>query len=247
MRRKLVPFALAAVVVAALARPALTQDRPNAPQPPGQPGMGPGGPPQPPEPPSPERRRELRRRIQALRMARLTQVLELDDATAAKLFPLLNKDDEKLGSLADEREETLRQLSALVHPGAKDPEATVLNPLLDKLLDLERQMHETGGASHKKVREVLTPQQFARFVLFSERFHEEVRELLGGPGGPGGPGGGPGGPGGGPGGPGQPGQPGMPGQSGQPGMPGQPPQPGQPGQPGQPPRPPEPPRAPEPR
>ncbi|MBI3723819.1 hypothetical protein HY251_07700, partial [bacterium] len=81
----------------------------HAPEPP-QPPPGPPSPHTGPQPPSaprpeadPERRKELRRRIQAMRMARLTQILDLDDATAAKLFPALNRHDEQVAALAEER------------------------------------------------------------------------------------------------------------------------------------------------
>jgi tetratricopeptide (TPR) repeat protein len=174
-----------------LAFAAVASAQPKPPTPPEPPH-----PPRPGEPDSPERRAELRKRIAALRMARLTQELDLDEATCAKLFPVINRHDEKVSGLAEERGKTLQGMAEALHSGGADK----IPAALDRLADLEHQIHEADEATHKKVREVLTPEQAAKFFLFHEHFHEEVRAMLeeahrgevpappGVPGGPGGPG-----------------------------------------------------------
>jgi tetratricopeptide (TPR) repeat protein len=111
-----------------------------------------------------------------MRMARLTQELDLDEAGAAKLFPLVNRHDEKVSALADERIETIHKLDAALHAEKEDTAA--LTALLDKLNAGEHAIHEADEALHTKVRDFLTPAQVARFVIFHEHFHEEVRALL---------------------------------------------------------------------
>jgi len=123
---------------------------------------------------SPDKRAELHKRIQALRMARLTQELDLDEAGCAKLFPVINRHDEKVNALAEERGKTLHGMAEALQSKATDG----LPALLDKLQDLEHQIHEADEATHKKVREVLTPEQAAKFFLFHEHFQEEVRALI---------------------------------------------------------------------
>jgi tetratricopeptide (TPR) repeat protein len=107
-------------------------------------------------------------------MARLTQELDLDEETAAKIFPLMNRHEERVTALGDERARTLHELAQAVHEGRKDG----LPALLDKLLDLEHQIHDADEATHKRVREVLTPEQAVKFFLFHEHFQEEVLGLL---------------------------------------------------------------------
>lgn len=121
-----------------------------------------------------ERRQELRRRVQALRMARLTQVLNLDEATAAKLFPLMNRHDTQSAALAEERAQLLKKLDLALR-AEKEAE---LGPLLDRLAQVERELHASAETTHQKAREILTPAQMAQFVLFHERFHEEVRDVM---------------------------------------------------------------------
>jgi Spy/CpxP family protein refolding chaperone len=150
----------------------------------GTPALAQEAPPPPPEKPhtadkiqkpdDPEKRKELHRRIMALRMARLTQELDLDEGTAAKLFPLVNRHDEKVSGLLEDRAKALKELAGAVHDDKND----AFGPLLDKIADCEKAIHEADETVHKKVRDVLTPRQMAQFLIFHEKFQEEVRGLL---------------------------------------------------------------------
>jgi hypothetical protein len=158
-------------------------DRPRPPAPPGAPGMpgphmGPHmGPPGTPGPDGdPERRKELRRRISALRMARLTQELDLDEATAAKLFPAINHQDERSAQIAEEHTKQMHKLDELCHkPDTKDADVA---PVIDALFATRKQMRDVEDELHAKVRGILTPSQMAKFILFHEHFGDEVREML---------------------------------------------------------------------
>jgi hypothetical protein len=44
-------------------------------------------------PPKKEQREKLRQRIESIKMWKLTQTLDLDEKTAARLFPLMNRYD----------------------------------------------------------------------------------------------------------------------------------------------------------
>src|SRR5438874_12384531 len=109
MKRLPLSLLVALVLAGCGGAPAMAQQPGPDGQPPRRPPRPPR-PPQPPEPPQPPRppedsreHRELRKHIQALRMARLTQELDLDEAGAAKLFPLLNRHDEKVTGFAEQR------------------------------------------------------------------------------------------------------------------------------------------------
>src|SRR5579872_6730004 len=116
MRRLVASLALATL---AFGSPALAQDAP--PPPPEKPHAPDKI--KKPMPDDPEKRKELHRRIMALRMARLTQELDLDEATAAKLFPLVNRHDEKVSALAEERIQTVHKLDEALHADKEDPAA----------------------------------------------------------------------------------------------------------------------------
>jgi tetratricopeptide (TPR) repeat protein len=171
MRRLATAFTAIVLLGAATAH---AQEPPPPPPPPKKP-MPPERPEKPLPPDGPDgHQKELRKRIQAMRLARLTQELDLDETATAKLFPLLNRHDEKANALMEDRGKTIKQLAILLHDGKTEG----FDALLDKIAEDEKTLHELDDATHKKVREILSPAQMAKFVLFHEKFHDEVRALL---------------------------------------------------------------------
>src|SRR3954447_9681020 len=105
-----------------MVRPALAE----GPRPPGQPGQ-PG-----------ERkvdkehlREQIIDKLRAERMWKLTEALKLDEATAARLFPLLAKFDDQERAIGKERGPIVRALRDAVD--AASPDANRINGLVEKL------------------------------------------------------------------------------------------------------------------
>ena len=67
--------------------------------------------------PSGEEREQVRKRINMIRMWRLTEELNLDEGTGSKLFPLLRQYEEKRRELAKKREEIIFALKAQLKTG----------------------------------------------------------------------------------------------------------------------------------
>jgi len=75
----------------------------------------------------------------------------------------------------EDRAKAMHALAVAVKDGNTD----ALDALMDKILAAEKAVHEADDATHAKVREILTPAQAAKFFLFHEKFHDEVKMLLG--------------------------------------------------------------------
>ena len=141
----------------------------------------PGGPDRPAfrgdgSPPSPEKREEIRKRIELIRMWKLTEELDLTEETGAKLFPILHKYDEKRIELHRECRNILEQLRKALEDEAISDEA--IEAAMDKVdknslaeSDLTRQQRE-------ELKGVLSPRQQAKFVLFQREFHREIRKII---------------------------------------------------------------------
>jgi len=148
-------------------------------QPPGE--GGPGGPDSSAfggdePPPSFEKREEIRKRIELIRMWKLTEELDLTEETGAKLFPLLHKYDEKRTELHKERRGLINQLGKALENEATSDET--IEGVLEKLnkaalaeLDLMRQQRE-------ELKGILSPRQQAKFILFQREFHRDVRRII---------------------------------------------------------------------
>ena len=127
-------------------------------------------------PQSIEKREKIRKRIELIRMWKLTEELDLTEETGAKLFPILHKYDEKRIRLQKERRNSMNQLrKALEDEGTSDEE---IESAMDKVgknalaaSDLLRQQRE-------ELKGVLAPRQRAKFILFQREFHREIRKII---------------------------------------------------------------------
>jgi hypothetical protein len=148
-------------------------------QPPGQGGSSESGRPllKDDEPPPPfEKREEIRKRIELIRMWKLTEDLDLSEEVGAKLFPILHKYDEKRVALNKERHDIFSQLRKALENEASSDEA--IEGVMEKLekntlaeLNLIRQQR-------KELKGILTPKQQAKFILFQREFHREIRKII---------------------------------------------------------------------
>ncbi|HLK92568.1 MAG TPA: hypothetical protein VKZ18_21920 [Polyangia bacterium] len=141
---------------------------------------------------SPEQlRKEVLERMRALRAWKIVEALKLDEATSARLFPILSRYDEREMEIGAERHEIMRDLRAATE--APHPDDAHLTATLNKLLAnraKERALHDDRV---RDVRKVLTPVQQAKLVLLLPRLERDfagwIHEASGRPGpGPGGPG-----------------------------------------------------------
>lgn len=129
-------------------------------------------------PPSEERREEVRKKIEAVRIWRLTEELKLDTETSAKLSSLLSSLDQKRRDTMREQMETMRDLRSLLK--AAKPDEAKTRSLLEKL---EKNHHKIQGLKDqelKGIKNILTIEQQARFLIFQQEFQREMRDMISG-------------------------------------------------------------------
>jgi len=151
MRHLLVLFVLSSTVLssAVLAQPAATQ--PAAAQPQG-------------------RREKIKQRIRALRAYTLTEQLDLDEATAAKLFPALAKYDDEFDKLLLARTELQRRLEAA--GTIKDPKE--VDKLVDEAVANQKALWATEEQRLAQLRKILTPAQTARVLVVLPQMERKI-------------------------------------------------------------------------
>lgn len=138
-----------------------------------RPGRGdPGG------APSEERRENIRKKVEAIRIWRLTEELKLDEKTSARLAALLGSVEQKRRDLTRENRETMRELQASLKSGS--PDERKLKASLDKLEKNHREMMEIREKEMKGLKEILTVEQQARYVVFQREFIREMRGMMDG-------------------------------------------------------------------
>jgi Spy/CpxP family protein refolding chaperone len=134
---------------------------------------------------SPEQlRKEVLERMRALRAWRIVEGLKLDEATSARLFPILARYDEREMTIATERRDIMHELGPLTD--APHPDDARITADINRLLAIRAKQRALEDDRIKDLRKVLTPAQQAKLVMLLPRLEREfarwVHEVAGHPG-----------------------------------------------------------------
>ena len=119
----------------------------------------------------------LKKRIRAMRVWYLTEELELDDDTAARLFPVLGKYDDQLEALQVEGARLRRQLRQTL-AGRRGTQADAAR-LVDALLAHYDKVYQVQRERIVAARKVLTAAQAGRLILVLPRVDGAIRRQIG--------------------------------------------------------------------
>ena len=145
-------------------------------------------PPQPAPPPIPDDhrsaeqlRKEVLERMRALRAWRIVEGLKLDEATSARLFPILARYDEREMAIAAERHDIMHELGPMTD--AAHPDDARITAAINRLLANRAKQRALEDDRIKDLRKVLTPAQQAKLVMLLPRLEREfarwVHEVAG--------------------------------------------------------------------
>lgn len=126
-----------------------------------------------PKPPPPEH--QAREKLEALRIWRLTEELNLTEEQSAEFFPRLRR----LRLLREERQEKRRALINRLEEGLKSrATAPQLRAMLDSLEAMEEDFRRSETALRRELSRVLTVEQQVRLLLFQEHFERQTRQII---------------------------------------------------------------------
>lgn len=129
-------------------------------------------------PPSEERREEVRKKIEAVWIWRLIDELKLDAGSSAKLSSLLSSLGQKRRDTMREQMQAMRDLRFLLK--AAKPDEAKIRSLLDKLEKNHHEMQSLKDRELKGLKDFLTIEQQARFLLFQQEFQREMQGMIAG-------------------------------------------------------------------
>jgi hypothetical protein len=122
------------------------------------------------------KRQKIMRRIRSLRAWRLTEALDLDTKTAARLFPLLNSYDGKFAKVARQAGAVRRQMRSAMK--ASKPNSAQLNRLINQMVKLQRANWALQEARFRAVRKVLSPTQAAKILIILPQIDQRIRRQI---------------------------------------------------------------------
>ena len=125
---------------------------------------------------SQDKRKEMLEKIRLVRMYSLTEALDLDESTAAKLFPYLRKHDATLEKLQQNKHKSHRALRKMVKDDKFDSKAADRHFAV--ILDADIEIAKTERIQLDGLKEILSAEQRVKFVLAKPQFERRVRELM---------------------------------------------------------------------
>ncbi len=110
--------------------------------------------------PPKDKREKVKQRIRIMRALVLTEELQLDEATAGKLAPILNRFDDEMAKLLQERNALRGELRAALDAG----DDRRMQQAIDRLVTNQDARWDTERKRFADLRKLLTPSQSARLL-----------------------------------------------------------------------------------
>jgi len=171
-RLLLATVALLLLVSPAAAQPADSPPRPAAGTGDRRPDLRPGQ----QNPRRAARRERVRQRIRAMRAWYLTDQLALDDATSARLFPVLVRFDDRIDELHQRGVQLRRAMRREMKAARPDP--ATLDRAVDALVAHYEDVYRIQRERFAAVRRVVTPAQSAKLLLLLPRIDDAIRRQI---------------------------------------------------------------------
>lgn len=115
-------------------------------------------------------------KVRLMRMWKLTEYLNLDEETGAKLFPILNRYDDQRLALNEERVGQLKEIKAELDK--ETPDEKKLGQLLTKAEELRLKMEKINQDERNELKKVLSVKQQAKLLLFYRNFDRELYRMM---------------------------------------------------------------------
>jgi Spy/CpxP family protein refolding chaperone len=119
----------------------------------------------------------MRERVELVKMWKLTEVLDLDQESAAKLFPIIHEFDVRQRELKKQRGETIKQMKEALKADA--PDAAAISSLLAEFKGNERAMVDLRIERLDAYSKIVGDERVAKLVTVLPGFEKKMRGMLG--------------------------------------------------------------------
>lgn len=123
-----------------------------------------------------QNQRKIRENINTLRLLKMTQVLDLTEEQAAKIFPALNRTEKEKRSINRQIRQKLKELRLIL--AKEQPEEQEIESVIGDLKKLRNSLKMKDEELEKILEENLTLVQRAKYVVFSVDFYQGLREKI---------------------------------------------------------------------
>jgi len=128
--------------------------------------------------PSEEQREAVRKKMDAVKIARMTETLMLNDKTAATFIPVITALEQKRRDLYKVNREIVQEIRSLLQ--ASPPDEGKLKAAISRIEKNRREIAALRDKELDAARSHLTIVQAARYIIFNHEFQKEMRGMMDG-------------------------------------------------------------------
>jgi hypothetical protein len=114
-------------------------------------------------------------RIERLKQMRLMEDLQLGEEESVRFMARRKEHEEKMRGLEEERDRILDDLAVSLEDKVGDEK---IGTASDRVLETDRKMFEERKRYQDEMRKLLTPEKYARLLLFERDFQSQVRDAM---------------------------------------------------------------------
>ena len=119
--------------------------------------------------------KERKERIKALKVAHITEKLDLTEKEAQQFWPIYNAYDEKMGTLKHEKVRKIRQEIKRNYDTLTDEKA---QELLNRLAEAENSIHNERATLATKLKTIISPKKILLLKVAEEEFNRKLFEQI---------------------------------------------------------------------
>ena len=123
-----------------------------------------------------QQREVVRKKMDAVRIARLTETLKLDEKTAAAFIPVITALEQKRRDLFKENHEIMQEMRSLLH--ASTPDEGKLKAAISRMEKNRQEIAAQRTKEFEAARNNLTVTQTAHYIIFNQEFQQEMRGMM---------------------------------------------------------------------
>jgi Spy/CpxP family protein refolding chaperone len=114
-------------------------------------------------------------RIEMFKKMKMLDFLDLDEKSSEKFLIKYNAGENKIENLREQFSDALKDLRYALR---KEKDEEELEKLSSKIIDLQQKVDQAVINKAKSIKEVLSAEEFSRYLLFEAKFHKELRDAI---------------------------------------------------------------------
>ena len=118
---------------------------------------------------------KMREKIEQLKRTKLVEILELNENAAEKFFARYNQYESKVNQAFKDAKDAVQELNARVDHKAP---ASEISQQSEIVLQKQNALHAAVEEKLKGMKPLLTEEQYAKFIVFENKFTQTLREIL---------------------------------------------------------------------